>query len=163
MKKVIFILLLFVSTLSYAQEATMFILVRHAEKASDGTSDPALTEGGVARAKNILSLFEQADITAIYSTNYQRTKMTVAALAEAKKIEVTIYDPRKLEEFSHNLIKDNIGGTVIISGHSNTTPTLANFLLGEEKFKQFEDDDYGNLLIITMGTIGKPALLHIRY
>ena len=163
MKKVIFILLLFFSTLSYAQEATTFILVRHAEKASDGTSDPVLTEAGVARANKILSLFEQADIAAIYSTNYQRTKMTVAPLAEAKKIEVTIYDPSKLEKFSHNLIKDNIGGTVIISGHSNTTPTLANFLLGEEKFKQFEDDDYGNLLIITMGTIGKPALLHIRY
>lgn len=163
MKKVIIILSLFVSTLTYAQEATTFILVRHAEKASDGTSDPALTGEGVARANNILSLFQQAEIATIYSTNYKRTKMTVGPLAEAKKIEITIYDPKGLKEFSLKLLKDNSGGTVVISGHSNTTPTLANLLLGEEKFKQFEDSDYGNLLIITTSDSGKPKLLHLRY
>jgi len=162
MKKLLGILL-FVSTLSCAQEATTIILVRHAEKASDGTSDPALTEAGVARANNILSLFEQADITAIYSTNYTRTKMTVAPLAGAIKKEITIYDPKNLKEFSLDLLKDNSGGTVIISGHSNTTPTLANLLLGEEKFKQFDDSDYGNLLIITTHGDSDAKLLHVRY
>jgi len=163
MKKVIIILSLFVSTLTYAQETTTFILVRHAEKASDGTKDPALTEAGISRANKILSMFNEADITAIYSTDYKRTKFTVSPIAEAKKIEVTIYDPRKLEKFSASLKKDNIGGMVIISGHSNTTPTLANLLLGEEKFKQFDDSDYGNLLIITTSDNGKPKLLHLRY
>ena len=84
MKKLFVILLLLVSTLSWAQETTTFILVRHAEKASDGTSDPALTKAGAARANNILSLFQKTEITAIYSSNYKRTKMTVAPLAEAK-------------------------------------------------------------------------------
>jgi 2,3-bisphosphoglycerate-dependent phosphoglycerate mutase len=163
MKKVFVILLLFVSTLSFAQETTTFILVRHAEKASDGTSDPALTEEGVARANNILSLFRQSDVTAIYSTNYKRTKMTVAPLADAKKIEITIYDPKDLKGFSLKLLKDNSGGTIVISGHSNTTPTLANLLLDEEKFEQFEDNDYGNLLIITIDSNGMAKLLHLRY
>lgn len=163
MKKGFVILLLFVSSLSCTQETTTFILVRHAEKASDGTSDPALTEVGMARAEYILSLFQQANITAIYSTDYKRTKLTVAPIAEAKSIEVTIYDPGELEDFSHILLKDNSGGTVIISGHSNTTPTLANLLLAEEKFKQFEDDDYGNLLIITTIGNSRAKLLHLRY
>ena len=163
MKKVFVILLLFVSTLSCAQETTTFILVRHAEKDSDGTSDPALTEEGVARANNILSLFRQSDVTAIYSTNYKRTKLTVAPLAEAKKIEITIYDPKDLKGFSLKLLKDNSGGTIVISGHSNTTPTLANLLLHEEKFEQFQDNDYGNLLIITTSGSGKAKLLHLRY
>ena len=163
MKKVIIILSLFVSTLTYAQEATTFILVRHAEKASDGTSDPALTEEGVDRANKILSIFQQSEITSIYSTNYKRTKMTVAPLAEAKKAEILIYDPKNLKEFSLKLLKDNSGGTVVISGHSNTTPTLANLLLGEEKFKQFDDSDYGNMLIITTSDNAKAKLLHLRY
>ena len=163
MKKVIIILSLFVSTLTYAQEATTFILVRHAEKASDGTSDPALTKEGVARANNILSIFRQAEISSIYSTNYKRTIMTVEPLTEAKKTEIAIYDPKNLKEFSLKLIKDNAGGTVVISGHSNTTPTLANLLLGEEKFKQFDDSDYGNMLIITTSDSGKAKLLHLRY
>jgi len=163
MKKIIIVLLLFVSTFSLAQETTIFILVRHAEKASDGTSDPALTVEGVARADKILSLFSKTEITSIYSTNYIRTKMTVAPLAEAKKAEIAIYDPGSLEKFADKLLNDNSGGTVIVSGHSNTTPTLANLLLGEEKFKQFEDSDYGNLLIITTSDSGKPKLLHLRY
>jgi len=163
MKKVFVILLLFISTLSFAQETTTFILVRHAEKALDGTSDPALTEAGMARAEYILSLFQQADITAIYSTNYRRTNSTVAPLAEAEKIEIAIYDPKNLKKFSLKLIEDNTGGTVVISGHSNTTPTLANLLLGEERFEQFEDNDYGNLLIITTSGSSKAKLLHLRY
>ena len=163
MKKAFVILLLFVSTLSFAQETTTFILVRHAEKASDGTSDPSLTEEGMARANNILSMFQQSEITTIYSTNYKRTKMTVAPLAEAKKMGIEIYDPRHLKEFSLKLLGDNPGGTVIISGHSNTTPTLANLLLGEEKFEQFEDDDYGNLLIISTNSNSNAKLLLLRY
>lgn len=163
MKKLFVILLLLVSTLSWAQETTTFILVRHAEKASDGTSDPALTKAGAARANNILSLFQKTEITAIYSSNYKRTKMTVAPLAEAKKIAITIYDPKDLKEFSLILLNDNSGGTVVISGHSNTTPTLANLLLGEEKFKQFDDDDYGNLLIIVVDRDNNAKLLHLRF
>lgn len=162
MKKLLVILLL-VSTFSYSQETTTFILVRHAEKAADGTSDPALTDAGIARANNILSLFRQADITAIYSTNYKRTKMTIAPLAGAIKKEITIYDPKNLKEFSLKLLNDNSGGTVVISGHSNTTPMLANLLLGEEKFKQFDDNDYGNLLIISTHADSNAKLLHIRY
>ena len=163
MKKVFVILLLFVSTLSFAQETTTFILVRHAEKTSDGTSDPGLTEEGVARANNTLSMFLQTEITAIYSTNYKRTKMTVAPLAESKKIEIEIYDPKDLIEFYLNLLRDNYGGTAVICGHSNTTPVLANLLLGEKIIKEFKDDDYGNLLIITIGDSGKAKLLHLRY
>jgi 2,3-bisphosphoglycerate-dependent phosphoglycerate mutase len=163
MKNGLVILLLFVSTIVWAQQTTTFILVRHAEKASDGTSDPPLTEEGIARANNILSLFQQTEITAIYSTNYKRTTMTIAPLAEAKKVAVAIYDPKNLKEFSLKLLKDDPGGTTVISGHSNTTPTLANLLLGEEKFKQFDDDDYGNMLIITIDSNGMAKLLHLRY
>jgi len=163
MKKFLVILFLLVSTLSYSQETTTFILVRHAEKASDGTSDPALTDAGIARANNLFALLKQAEITAIYSTNYKRTKMTVAALAKAKEMEVTTYDPKKLKEFSLDLLKENAGGTVVISGHSNTTPTLANLLLGAETFKQFEDSDYGNLIIISTSSSASPKLLHLKY
>jgi broad specificity phosphatase PhoE len=108
-------------------------------------------------------MFLQTEITAIYSTNYKRTKSTVAPLAEAKKIDITIYDPKNLKGFSLKLLSDNSGGIIIISGHSNTTPALANLLLGEEKFSQFEDDDYGNLLIITTSGNSRAKLLHLRY
>ena len=163
MKRLIIVLLLFISVFSLAQETTTFILVRHAEKASDGTANPALTEAGVARANSINTLLQKADISAIYSTNYKRTRLTVIPLAESKKIEIKTYDWKNPQEFVQALLRDNAGGTVVISGHSNTTPMLANLLLGEEKFAQFADDDYGNLLVITSDGKGKATLLHLRY
>ncbi len=163
MNKLIVVFLLFLNTLSYGQEATTFILVRHAEKVADGSKDPTLTDKGNDRALNILSMFKDADITAIYSTNYKRTKMTVAPLAKEINKEITIYDPRALKEFSQSLIVDNKGGTVIVSGHSNTTPSLANLLLSEEKLEQFNEDDYGNLIIITTLGDNKANLLHLRF
>ncbi len=163
MKYLFVTLFLVISTLSYAQEQTTFILVRHAEKASDGTADPPLTQAGEARAANILSLLQYSVITAIYSTNYKRTQMTVAPLAEAKDLDIISYDPRSLKEFVAMLLEDKSGGTIIISGHSNTTPMLANLLLGEEKLKQFEDSDYGNLLIITVDSHNNAKLLHLRF
>ena len=163
MKKVFVLLFLIASTLSWAQESTTFILVRHAEKVLDGTSDPALTEAGIERAYNLLALLEETPITTIYSSNYKRTKMTIAPLAEAKKVEVLIYNPKNLKKFYSRLLKDDSGGIVVISGHSNTTPVLANLLLGEEKFKQFADDDYGNLLIIMVDKNNNGQLLHLRF
>jgi hypothetical protein len=49
-------------------------------------------------------------------------------------------------------------GTVVICGHSNTIPALANILIGKEQYKTFDDSDYGNLLIIKDGTV-----THLRY
>ena len=163
MKKVFVVLFLIASTPSWAQELTTYILVRHAEKVLDGTSDPALTKEGEDRANNLLALLEKTVITTIYSTNYKRTKKTVEPLAEAKKIKIITYNPKNLKKFYSRLIKNDSGGTIVISGHSNTTPALANLLLGEEKFKQFEDDDYGNLLIIVLDKNNNGQLLHLRF
>ena len=163
MKKIFVLIFLVASTPSWAQESTTFILVRHAEKVLDGTSDPGLTTEGKERANNLLALLQKTTITTIYSTNYKRTKMTIEPLTEAKKLEIDIYDPKNLKEFSSRLLNDDSGGTVVISGHSNTTPALANLLLGEEKFKQFADDDYGNLLILVVDRNNNGKLLHLRF
>ena len=163
MKNLFFSLFLLVSTFSYAQETTTFILVRHAEKAVDGTKDPALTNEGEARAQQLLKLFANADITAIYSTDLKRTQMTVDPLAKSKGLEIQTYEWKNPKALLNNILEANTGGTVVISGHSNTTPILANFLLGATKFEQFEDSDYGNLLIITTTKVGAGKLLHLRY
>ena len=156
-------ILLFVSTLTYAQETTTFILVRHAEKAVDGTKDPALTHEGEVRAQHLLELFDKAEITAIYSTNLKRTRMTVAPLALAKNLEIQPYEWKSPKALLNKILEANTGGTVVISGHSNTTPILANFLLGNTRFEQFEDDDYGNLIVITTTKVGTGKLLYLRY
>ena len=163
MKKLLISLFLLVSILSYSQEITTFILVRHAEKADDGTKNPPLTEEGNMRANNLLALLTMADISAIYSTDYKRTQLTVAPLATVKDMEVLTYGWKDPEAMLTTMLEKHVGGIVVISGHSNTTPTVANILLGEDKFEQFDDLDYGNLLIVTVTELGKGNLLHIRF
>jgi len=163
MKILLLSLFLLFSTLSYAQQTTTFILVRHAEKAVDGTKDPGLTKEGEAKATHLLEIFAKADIKSIYSTDLKRTRMTVSPLAKSKGLEIQTYEWKSPKALLIKILEANMGGTVVISGHSNTTPILANFLLDSTKIEQFEDDDYGNLLIITTTKVGAGKLLHLRY
>ena len=56
-----------------------------------------------------------------------------------------------------------MGKTVLIVGHSNTTPAFVNKILGTEKFTSLEDDDYNSLFIVyKQGKQGNPILLKIH-
>lgn len=164
MKKII-IGLLFITVIQvgYAQTITTFVLVRHAEKSTEGGSDPELKPEGVKRAEAFAALFEKADITTIYSTNYKRTRNTVIPLGNAKSLTLNMYSSMKAVDLE-SLILKHAGGTIVIAGHSNTIPEIANTLIGEKNFEQFADDDYGNVLVISVTSVGKDAkVVWLRY
>lgn len=157
MKRVyIIIVLAILSASCFAQQPTTFILVRHAEKADDGTQDPDLAEVGKKRVQALLNILAETPITAVYSTPYKRTKNTVAPVAEAKGISLQQYQPFKVEQVDA-LIKQHAGGIVLIGGHSNDLPWIANLVTGTEKYKTWDDKDYDNILIVTVFERGKTA------
>ncbi len=131
---------LFYTKQSYA-DATYF-LVRHAEKMQDGSNDPHLTEQGKFRAGNLALQLSSAQITKIYSTDYNRTTETVTPLSKLINIPVELYDPRKLNEFAEKLKSEQ--GNIVIVGHSNTTPTLV-YLLSQISVDDIDDSEYDNL------------------
>lgn len=130
-------------------QLTTFILVRHAEKGDDGTKDPDLTAEGKQRAMRLSEMLSKTSITAIYSTSYKRTRNTVGPLADAKGLEIAVYDPMKGDVID-KMLKEHAGGTIVISGHSNTTPWTANYLTGKNDLKDFDDNDYKNFLIVSV-------------
>lgn len=146
-----------------AQEVTTMILVRHSEKATAPANDPALSPEGVQRSERLSEMLSRAGVTAVYSTDYTRTRETARPLAERLGLDIASYDPRR-ENLGRWLLRRNEGGTVLVVGHSNTTPILANALLGEDRFEQYEESDYGNLLILTIAEGGATAeALHLRF
>ena len=164
MKKLILFLCLIVGLVSAQDQTdkpTTLILIRHAERGNDGSNDPPLAEAGTARANNLASVLKNTNISAIYSSNYKRTKNTVAPIAQAKSLDVKIYEPMKEDEIKR-IISENKGKTVLVAGHSNTTPWTANFLTGS-KLENFADTDYGNILIITFWDFGKTSLTWLNY
>ena len=150
MRTLLLIAFVFVCATSFAQ--TTYILIRHAEKETTPVDpkDPMLSKEGEARAQSLVKLLEKQKVDAIYSTNFNRTKNTVKPLADSKGLQVQTYE--KQPDVA------NMKGTIVIVGHSNTIPALANQLLGKEEYKTFDDSDYGNILIIK-----DKSVVHLRY
>ena len=146
-----------------AEETGTFILVRHAEKVDD-SRDPDLSQEGYERAERLATMLAEIEFDAVYSTPFIRTQETARPLAEKNGVEISEYDPRSPEETATEWRSLHRGDIVLISGHSNSTPTFANALLGREHFtEKFDESDYGNLLIITISPGSEARLLHLRY
>ena len=159
MKQLLFLFLFFYSFSSFSQELTTYSLVRHAEKdrTDKSNSSPELTKIGFERAVKWSTVFENVRFDAIYSTNYKRTISTAIPTAKSQDLEVQYYNPRI--PFSEEFQKATIGKTVLIVGHSNTTPQFVNVILGEKKYPQIEDDNNSNLYIVSLVNNSKSSVL----
>ena len=143
----------FASTATIAD--TVIYLVRHAEKQSEGTHDPSLTERGHKRAEVIAQKLATVGLKAIYSTNYKRTIETAAPTAKLTGLAVASYDPRALEAFANELKKGALPALVV--GHSNTTPVVVNFLAGTN-YPLLEDHQYDHLYMVTVKDDGTASV-----
>ena len=121
-----------------AQPEQIFLL-RHSEKSTG--NNPALTEQGQQRAKNIAQQLAIANPLQLFSTDYKRTQQTIAPLAKELALEVTIYNPKDLIQFASQL--KQLKGNAVVVGHSNTTPQLIKHLSGYRV--NIEEDEYNKL------------------
>jgi|TARA_B110000858_G_scaffold117206_1_gene133796 broad specificity phosphatase PhoE len=151
MKK--FLLIIFVFTLFIActsDKTTTYYLIRHAEKDRTNTTNknPNLNSDGVIRAEKWAKNFENIKLDAVYSTDYNRTQQTAAPTAKSKGLIVQSYNPSKMYD---SIFKKNTKGkTILVVGHSNTTPVFANAILGQKKYKNMADNDNASLYIVTV-------------
>lgn len=138
-------------------DPTIVILVRHAERADDGsTSDPDLSAAGVERARCLARTLANAGVTSIRSTNYRRTLRTAAPLAEALGLDIETYDPRDLSAVAADLA--STGGTIVVVGHSNTTPELVR-ALGGDPVGPMGESDYDRLYTVFVSERGVRSTL----
>jgi broad specificity phosphatase PhoE len=149
-------LLLFVTISGASAQATIFI-VRHAEKA-DATKDPDLSPAGRARAETLAKVLKDANITAIYVTEFKRTQETAAPLAHALGIEVTMVPAAATADLATKL--KSASGNVLVVGHGNTIPDLMK-ALGLAAPLNLTDADYDNLFIVVLEE--KPRLLRLHF
>jgi broad specificity phosphatase PhoE len=131
-------------------ETTTYYFIRHAEKDRTNPSDknPHLTEVGNARANRWSNILGEVKFDAVYSTDYHRTKETAQPTVTKNHLELKIYDPKNIDATS--FINDTKGQTVLIVGHSNTTPEFVNKILGQNKYGDIDDSNNGNLYIVTI-------------
>ena len=144
-----------------AEAVATFILVRHAEK--EIGKKPGLTAAGQDRAERLAFMLERVDLDAVYSSPTKRTEMTATPTAAHHNLQIINYDPSLLQGFAKDLKRLYHGKTVLIVGHSNTTPALANYLAGTDEHPRFHELDYSNCYVVTIPRIGKPRVLKMRF
>jgi len=118
-------------------------LFRHSEKLTG--KNPALSEEGEARANNLVTLFKSHQNIHLFSSNYNRTLQTAAPLQEHFNTNINIYDAGELNNLKNELLK--LEGVVVVIGHSNTTPELAE-LLSNEKMPAMSETQFTKFFIL---------------
>jgi broad specificity phosphatase PhoE len=149
-------------SVSFAQR--MVILTRHAERAdgaatmgTPGANDPKLSAAGTARAKKLLDMLADANIKAIFTTEYVRTKDTAAPLAAKINVSPEVVAAAQLNALIEK-IKSHPDDTVFIVGHSNTVPMIIKALGGPDV--SIGDNEYDSLFFYVPAT---KTLTRVRY
>ena len=122
-------------------------LVRHAEKADDGTDDPPLTLAGEIRVRMLRQLLADARLTHVHTTDLRRTRDTARPFAEELGREAAVYDPRQLDVLAADI--RSTPGVHLVAGHSNTTPDLVA-ALGGNPFGPIDEMEYDRLYIVVI-------------
>ena len=160
------LLLMFAGEDARAQDKKItIILLRHAEKDlsdTENTSDPNLSEAGRARAQRLVKAVGEYKPLQIYASEYQRTRQTAAPLAEKRKIDLKSYDTRKLKELAAEIASSKKSRRIVVVGHNNTTPALANLLLKTDQFKPLGENEYGKIWVIRLKD-GKATVTILKY
>ncbi len=147
-----------------AQQAVF--VVRHAEKISE--EDERLTDAGRARAARLAAMLKDTGITAIYSTDTERTLGTARPLADALGIKIGIYEAKAMNgrvdaaSLAERIRREAPRGVVLVVGHSNTVPPLLT-AFGCPDDVTIAGDEYDNLFLVVPSEGPKPTLLRLRY
>ena len=145
---------------SHPQEPVVVYLVRHAEKADDGTDDPPLAIAGRIRVQTLKALLADARLTHVHTTDWKRTRDTARPFAEEAGVELAMYDPRELETLA-TAIKAT-PGRHLVAGHSNTTPQLVA-ALGGDPGGAIDDLEYDRLYILVIDPGGSTVTTLLRF
>lgn len=140
-----------------------FVVVRHAEKATDDAEDPSLSAAGQARARILAERLRDAPLTAVYATEFRRTQQTAHPVAETHSVPVTAYYARgPAGEIAMHWKQAHRAGTVLVVGHSNTVPELVAALCGCAT-APMDDNEYDRVSLVRIGADGRATLEVQRY
>lgn len=144
------------------QSTATVIVVRHAEKLDDST-DPALSDAGNARARALAEALADAGVSAIITTQYERTRSTAGPLGERIGIEPVIVAAagRSHVDDVAARVRELAPGTIVVVGHSNTVPAIIRALGGPD-VGEIADNSYDDLFVLMLSEDGT-RLIRARY
>ena len=155
----IMMIMVFVIWWWYCQSITSIIFVRHADR--DGSNDSLTTTGNI-RAEHLVQVAEKAGAIAIYHSTANRTRLTVEPLASA--LGISMIEQGDPAATISDIYSNHRGETVVVAGHSNTTPEMIE-LAGGPVGLVIDHDEYDNLFVFTRCHcwFGNTKLVNLQY
>ena len=157
MKRLVLLLSAFV-VVTAASAEPLVVIVRHAEKAASGGNDPDLAPAGRARADALARMLKDSGVTTVFASEFKRTQETAAPTAKSTGVAPTVVPAKDIAALVSKL--HQLKGNALVVAHSDTIPNIAK-ALGIDTPIQIPDDDYTELLVVTLGD--KPELLRLHF
>ena len=157
MKTLVLFLSIFVAV-TIASAEPVVVVVRHAEKAASDGKDPDLSPAGRARAEALARILKDSGIATIFTTEFKRTQETAAPTATLAHVTPTVVAAKDTAGLVAKL--HQLNGNALVVAHGNTIPDIVK-ALGIDMVIQIPEDDYTELLVVTLGN--KPQLFRLHY
>ena len=147
-----------------APPATVVIVVRHAERAP-GQGDPPISEAGQARARALAEIGKAAGVSAVITTQLQRSRQTAQPLFEALGIMPVVVttqsDVAKHAADVAAAVRQFTGKTVLVVGHSNTVPAIVA-ALGGPRYADLCEPEYDTIITLVLDAEGGGGARAVR-
>ena len=148
---------------TFRRPVTTVIMIRHAEKVIDPNNpDVDLSPAGQARAQELVRMFGDAGINAIYATQYKRTQQTVKPLADRLGLPINQVNSKNTADLVAQIHAQHAGQVIFVAGHNNTVPEIIA-ALGGPTYPTIPETEYDNLYIVTVYRTGKAKVVKLKY
>lgn len=157
----ILVLALAVAWYCLAQDTTIVVVTRHAEKAAEGEDDPGLSEAGTRQARRLAALLADAGVRAIYTTSFRRTRETAVPLARLTNAPIETLDEAGPDDIARVVLDAHRGETVLVVGHGNTVPRIVE-ALGAGAVEPLDERAYGDVYVVAVPRFGETRLIRLK-
>ena len=142
----------------------LVVLVRHAEPASEPADNPPLADAGTRRAQALAATLRNAKLSAVITSQLQRTidtaRPTAAALGLTPQA-VPVLDRDAHVKAVAAAVRVHAGGSVLVVSHSNIVPAIIA-ALGGPRLPDICETVYDHLFALVPAA-GSVQLVDARY
>ena len=113
-------------------------------------------------------MLKDAGVTAIYVTQYKRTRQTAEPLAQQSAITIverpvnSANSATYAQDLAREIFANSAGKSVLVVGHSNTVPDIVKALSGSA-VPPISDPEYDHIFVVTIPASGSPRLMQLRF
>jgi len=153
-----------IATIASAAPA-LVLIVRHAEREAVPADDPPLTAAGRRRAEELVRVVRAWSATgvtvrALFASEVKRTHETLEPLAAAIGMTISTVAAKDTAALLRRILAVD-GGIVVVAGHSNTVPAIAQALGGPTGIA-LADAEFDRLFAVT-GVGAHAEVISLRY